>query len=171
MPKFLPHSFVDINQEKKEIPFCSPQLIELMQAVHGKGGVFRFKANGFSMAPFIKDGDVLTIAKPSNSYHIGEVVAFVRPCFKKLVVHRIVGKKKDKFLIKGDNSHEKDGNIPLNNILGKVIRVERNKRDVFAGIGLGRGLIAFFSRCGMFPSIFFLPCQILRVLRLFVKKG
>jgi len=136
-----------------------------MQAVHEKGGLFRFKAKGGSMSPFIKDEDVLTIAKSSDGYNIGEVVAFVRPCRQKLVVHRIIAKKNDQYLIKGDNTMERDGKIPLQNILGKVARVERNGKDAFAGIGPECHFIAWLSCYNLFFMLFFFPRQFLNLIR------
>lgn len=117
------------------------------------------------MSPFIKDGDILTIAKSSDGYNVGEVVAFVRPCFQKLVVHRIVRKKKDKYVIKGDNTYEKDGAIPLQNLLGKVVRVERKGKDAFAGIGIEKCFIACLSCYNLFFVLFFFPRLFLGIFR------
>ena len=91
-------------QAEREIPLYSPHLIELMRAVHEKGGVFRFQARGFSMSPFIKNEDVLTIAPPDSVYETGDVLAFIRPQSQKLAVHRAVARKKDAYFIKGDNN-------------------------------------------------------------------
>jgi hypothetical protein len=70
-------------------------LSELLQAVLDKGMPFRFRAPGFSMSPFIRDGDVITISRLSgDSPGQGTVVAFSQPKTGKLIVHRVVVKKR-----------------------------------------------------------------------------
>ena len=63
---------------------------ELLTAVLARGSLFRFQARGFSMSPFIRDGDVLTLAPAPDRLRIGDVVAFINPCNQQLSVHRLV---------------------------------------------------------------------------------
>ena len=58
------------------------------------------------------------------------------------------------YLIKGDNVDEPDGIIPGKNILGIVVRVERDGRVVRAGIGFDRTLIAYLSRHNYIRKLF-----------------
>lgn len=100
------------------------------------------------MAPFIRDGDVITIAPFQRKIpRVGEVFAFIQPETGKLVVHRSVAKRNAAFLIQGDNVGEQsDGMVPIQNLLGRVIRIERNKVPIYLGLGLERYLIAGLSR-------------------------
>jgi signal peptidase I len=136
-----------------ELRVSGPDLIELLQAVLDKGVPFRFRVKGFSMSPFIKDDDVITVSPLSNDLiHSGDVVAFIRPEMKKLVIHRVVGKQGEYFHIKGDNVPDTDELIPKANILGHVTRVERNGKKIYLGLGPERFLIAFLTRRGfLFP--------------------
>jgi len=110
-----------------EISFNSNSLIELIKAASAKGASLRFTAKGFSMSPFIKNNDIVTISPLANlELSSGRVVAFINPQTKKLVIHRIVGKYNGSYLLKGDAVPEADGLIPRENILGIVNRVERN---------------------------------------------
>lgn len=130
-----------------EFSFSSKALVELIQATLAKGACFRLKANGFSMSPFIRDGDVITISKLSNlNIGLGKVLAFTAPQTGKLVIHRVVGKNNGLYLIKGDNALNIDGLICKENILGYVNRIERNNRDISLGLGWERLIIAFFSK-------------------------
>ena len=79
----------------------------------------------------------------------GDVVAFVRPGTSTLIVHRVVGKSDDSFLIRGDNTGYFDGLIPTANILGYVTKVERNDREAYLGLGPERFLISFLTRRGL----------------------
>lgn len=136
--------YVKANQEVQSLP--SAAFAELMAAVLDKDAPFRFTAPGFSMTPFIRDGDVITIA--SGRLRYGDVVAFVNPCHGKLTVHRIVHISHAGYLIKGDNSPEPDGRAPRSSIIGRVIRVEHSGRQVWLGLGIERIVIAFLSRRG-----------------------
>jgi GNAT superfamily N-acetyltransferase len=123
-------------------------LHELMTAVIEKGASFRFRARGFSMFPFIRDRDVITLAS-LKSVGPGDVVAFRHPHSGKLAVHRILEKKADGFLIKGDNIPEPDGIIPAEDVLAVAVSVERKHRKVGGGIGQTKWLLALLSKRNM----------------------
>jgi signal peptidase I len=118
----------------------------LMEAVLEKGVPFRFTAHGNSMTPFIRDGDVITVAP--GRIRFGDIVAFARPHGGKLTVHRVVGISRDGYLIKGDNLLMPDGCVPRTTLLGRVVGVERRSRRMRLGLGIERVVIAFLSRCG-----------------------
>ena len=127
-----------------------PVLVELLRAVLDRGEPFRFEAPGFSMSPFIQDSDAITVSPLSGAApRLGDVVAFLRPDSGKLIVHRVVGKRGDAFLVRGDNAEEGDGLVPRANILGRVTRVERDGTRVYLGLGPERYLIAFLTRWGL----------------------
>ena len=128
----------------------------LLQTILGKGMPVSFTAKGFSMVPFIKDGDVLTVVPlQGTSPGLGDVVAFFHPGTEKLAIHRVVGEKGHFYCIRGDNSFQADGFIPKTSILGRVKRVERNGKRVYLGLGPERFLIALLTRRGLL-SLFFL---------------
>lgn len=118
----------------------------LLAAVLEKGVPFRFTAAGCSMTPFIRDGDVITVAP--GRIRFGDTVAFVHPRFGKLTVHRVVRISPDGYLIKGDNVLEPDGTVPRTSLLGRVVRVEHRSGHVRLGLGIERAAIAFLSRRG-----------------------
>ena len=84
------------------------------------------------MYPSILDGDIVTISSPGKlPPSVGEVVAFTRPELEKLLIHRIIRKTPDGYLIKGDNNVEPDGIIPEACLLGVVNRVEHHGKRKF----------------------------------------
>ena len=133
--------------QEEELSLSGEAMTGLLQAVLDRRVPFKFKARGFSMSPFIRNGDVVTIS-PLLDYSIGfgKSAAFIHPQTGKLVIHRIVGQNGSRYLIKGDRSTEADGLIPRKNILGAVTRVERGDRKVRIGMGLERYIIVFLSR-------------------------
>ncbi len=122
---------------------------ELMTAVLDKGKPFRFQAAGASMSPFIRGGDVITIVPVQERIHLGEVLAFRQPESDRLAVHRVVGRGRRGFLVKGDNGCHCDGRVTREKIIGRVTRVEHCGREVRIGLGLERILIAGLSRLGL----------------------
>ncbi|MFH0845432.1 MAG: S24/S26 family peptidase [Pseudomonadota bacterium] len=141
-------------KKREELPILGPALIDLLRAVLDKEALFRFRAKGFSMVPFIKDDDVVTVSPLwGGSPGVGDVVAFVSPYSERLVVHRVVGKKGDHYLIKGDSAREPDGLVPRINILGRVRAVERNGKEILLGLGPERVLIARLTRNGLILNL------------------
>lgn len=148
-----------------ELPISNSALIEVIKGVMGKGASFRFKASGWSMSPFIRDGDILTLIPVKSGPSIGDVVAFINPANGKLIVHRLIGKRNGLYTFKGDNLKEIDGTMPYESILGKVSGVERRNKKVHIGLGLERLIIAFMSRVNVLMSISHLVYVIYRSTR------
>lgn len=121
-----------------------------MQAVHEKGRPFRFNAGGYSMAPFIRNGDVICVSSLNScDPGPGDVVAFIHPDTGSPCIHRVLSVRNGRFFIQGDNMPEKpDGMVPREAIFGRVTRVERAGRRISLGLGPERRLIALLSRCG-----------------------
>ena len=155
MSKQPPREYQRPAMRKSGLSLSGKALIELMQAVHAKGLPFRFNAGGHSMAPFIRDGDVICVSPlASRAPGPGDVVAFIHPKTKLLCLHRVLSVHGDRFLIQGDNMPEEpDGMIPLEAILGRVTRVERAGRKVRLGLGPERFLLALLSRRGLLAAI------------------
>ncbi|MFA4992264.1 MAG: S24/S26 family peptidase, partial [Candidatus Omnitrophota bacterium] len=150
----------------EEKNFSSQDYAGLLGAILTRKAEVRFKANGFSMSPFIKDGDIITVSPLNDlSPRVGDIVAFNNEKTCKLAVHRIVARKTGDgvpyFFIKGDNvARGAFEGGPLKNILGRVTRIERRGRRVSAGLGPERRLIAFLSRTRIL-SVLFLPWRFL----------
>lgn len=72
---------------------------------------------GNSMVPIIKKECYLKINLITEKFSIGDIVLLKD---KRIIVHRIIGRKNNLFLIKGDNSSEVDGFYSKEKILGKV---------------------------------------------------
>ena len=152
--------------KESELSLPGPALLELLRATLAKGMPFRFRAKGFSMDPFIRDGDVITVSALSEgSPGLGDVVAFVQKETPKLAVHRVVRIKGSSYLIKGDNTTGADGLIPRSNILGSVKRVERKDKRVFLGLGPERFLIALLTRMGLTIPLVRVAVKLIRPFR------
>jgi hypothetical protein len=142
----MANDYVVVNANAQALPNAG--FTELLVAVLARGAPFRFQASGYSMSPFIRNGDVLTLGATPRRLHLGEVVAFINPCNARLSVHRIVQTGPNGYLLRGDNTPEPDGTVAHSDILGRVIRLERCGRRVRLGLGPERVMIVFLSRCG-----------------------
>lgn len=141
-------------------------LKEFLHAVLARGKPFRFKTRGFSMLPFILDGDVITVSPlDGRPPRVGEVVACCPPATRKLVVHRVSARMSGRYLLRGDNAPESDGVLSAEEVLGLVTRVERDGRAVWLGLGLERLLISFLSRHNLLQPLIYRASQVLRPLK------
>lgn len=109
-------------------------LLELSKDIFRRGKSIRFQARGWSMRPFIRDADFIIVSPIENSsIKTGDVV-FCITTENKVIVHRVIKKyEKDKnnriiMFIKGDASFSSPEKVEMQNVLGKVVAVERNGR-------------------------------------------
>lgn len=136
-------------QPAEELTLSCNNLRQLMEGVFSKNALFKFQAGGNSMHPFVKNFDILTISPyHKDSPQTGDIVAFTGINGDRLIVHRIIGKQKNRYLIKGDNNFSVDGYAARDRIIGKVVRIDRDGRKIRIGIGIERYLIAALSRRG-----------------------
>ena len=138
-----------------ELQLSGKELGELMRIKLQSGLPFRFQARGWSMAPFIRDHDVITLrALAGIKIQVGDIVAFIRPESENLVVHRVIARQGESFLIQGDGAEGmSDGIIPSSNLIGIVTEIERNGRGIWLGLGLERYPIAWLSRAHLIQPI------------------
>jgi len=141
-------------QIPKEQIMPNPQFAVLMEAVLKRGKAFRFQASGSSMNPFIKDGDILTLVNVSQGeIKLGNVLSFIHPYNRKLLVHRVVNSKQKNYLMKPDNSANVDGWVNQQEIIGIVHSVERGESLIQFGLGWEKWLIAHLSRWNILMPI------------------
>lgn len=137
-----------------ELPLSGESLAGLMRAVLDKGKPFRFEARGTSMYPFIRDGDVATVAPlAGEDPKPGDVAAFVQPGTSGVRVHRIVKVDAGRYFLKGDNALDADGVLARDAILGLVVRLERGGRDRPVGPRFRTAAIARLSRTFWFTRL------------------
>jgi len=127
--------------------------LELLRAFAERGAQLRTHVTGSSMRPFIRDGDVVTLAPLDGGVpRVGEVVAAVLPDPERLVVHRVVARRGDGWTIRGDACPRPDGVVGSADVLGRVVRVERGGRVVSRGATSAAALgatVAALSRRGV----------------------
>jgi hypothetical protein len=120
-------------KSQKPIPlFTSDSLLELLCTLLGNGASFRFRANGYSMTPTIRNGDIITVSPLQNMPpRIGEIVAFPHPENQRLTIHRLIDSRSSLALCRGDNRDQEDPPVPLDQIIGVVVAIRRKERERF----------------------------------------
>ena len=116
----------------RELRLDDDAFADLAAQILRQGGSFQFRARGSSMTPFIRDGDLLTIAPVDpTGLRIGDV-AFCRTHRDRVFAHRVVGRTiqaSELFLeTRGDARLASDSPVPAASVLGRAVRLRRGDR-------------------------------------------
>lgn len=102
-------------------------LIPIMNEAFENDKTFSFPINGTSMQPFLKTGDVVTVAKPINLKKY-DIILYLRDNGQ-YVLHRIVKIKNGAFVLLGDHQVCKEYPIYPNQVLAKVISYQKGNKE------------------------------------------
>lgn len=85
---------------------------------------------GDSMLPSFNSKKILKIKVSDTDINVGDIVVYKNLSSPAgMVIHRIVEKENDNYILKGDHNNYFDGKISKNNIMGVVVDVKfRNNR-------------------------------------------
>ncbi len=111
----------------RTITLSRDELHDLAADVLGQGAFLVFAARGGSMLPFIREGDLLTVAPLGHSpLRLGEI-ALYRCHGGALLAHRVIGRAHDPelLLIRGDASWGEVEQVRPEQLLGRVVALER----------------------------------------------
>ncbi|MDI6688092.1 MAG: S24 family peptidase [Desulfobacterales bacterium] len=134
---------------KNPLLLSDSNLLKLSGDLLGKSRTIRFRAKGFSMRPFIQDGDLITVSPLRNSpVKVGDVVLY-KTVDDQAIVHRVIRKTIKNngtvFFIKGDAAFGQSEEVDTKSILGRVTAVERNGRERNLDTKLYRIIGLFFA--------------------------
>ncbi len=138
------------SQHNDELAALSPQhlFIDVSTELLRQGKNVRFRAPGLSMNPAIREGETITVA-PISPFDIkrGDILLYL--VGKKVIAHRVVRITREKsdstshtptqsptlnplliFTLRGDASAICDEPVEAQQVLGKVVSVERHGRNI-----------------------------------------
>ncbi len=138
--------------------FCSAHEFEILcREISGKADYLRFQVKGGSMYPFIRSNDWVDVAlrkgKESN-INKGEIILFKKD--NSLYLHRVLRRAGDGFWVKGDMSFGADGVIPLEDVLARVIAVQRGVRRIDLCSAVNRSIAVLAADSSLFLQYLFL---------------
>jgi signal peptidase len=118
----------------REVSLKYIEFSDISTQILNNGCSFSFKAHGLSMYPFIRNGDIITVQSVDlNALCIGDI-AFYKSDIEKLIAHRIIKKKYQDnrlmLLMRGDSVFKNDGWIYSDQVLGKVVSIQRDKKFI-----------------------------------------
>ena len=109
----------------------------------------RFEADGRSMLPFIRPGDLLCVRRPEpGGPKLGDVVAVRGMPADGLLLHRVVRLRGTMVLLRGDNTTTDNGEFSVSDVIASVCAVERRGRRVWFGAGRWGRAVAWAVRTG-----------------------
>ena len=114
---------------------------DLMTELLRRGAYVRFRAIGASMQPTIEDGELITVAPVApESVKRGDILLYQSE--SGVHAHRVVGRVKgtvpllegdcplDHYLLRGDASISCDAPVQLEQVIGRVVAVQRGGRNL-----------------------------------------
>jgi len=109
-------------------------LSDLASVLSRKQGLIRFRAEGRSMFPFIRHGDLVTVATGGNiRFRIGDMVLY-RKGSNRLALHRIVARRtsglNSVLRVRGDAMKGKPETIMPEDVLGLVVEAQTQGKNV-----------------------------------------
>jgi signal peptidase len=106
---------------------------DLLQSGYG----VRFCPGGFSMYPTIRDGEAVTV-EPINAHKVRRGDILLYRTERRVIAHRVVGvvegtNAKRVFTLRGDSLSSCDAPVNQEQVLGRVVSVERKGRRIKLG--------------------------------------
>lgn len=119
------------NIDSRRLKISGQNFALLIKSLIEKNAAVKFKVTGKSMFPSIMGKDMVTLSSyKDHRPEIGDVIGLCDSQSRQIIIHRIIGKINEHFLIKGDNLIKNDGVFPRNQIIGYVSEIERNKKRI-----------------------------------------
>jgi hypothetical protein len=103
----------------------------------------RFQARGRSMIPTIQDGEILHVSPLNGSIPRIADIVLLRSAGE-LKAHRIIQRRGEFFVTRGDAGFDVDGEVPGDEILGIVVFKESRETGQFVRLDGWRSRLSFF---------------------------
>jgi hypothetical protein len=117
-----------------------------------QGHAMRLRPLGSSMVPFLRAGDIVTIA-PSQKCRLGDIILYRRD--DGTVMHRVVMKFADRIITKGDALRQIDPGVLPQDIYGRAVAYERHgKKQALDSLGSRLLGMAFSLTVARVPGLF-----------------
>jgi len=133
----------------------------IAQEVLGRGRALRFRAKGGSMSPFIRNGDVVEVVPLKGKINLGDIVLYCSS-HGNPVVHRVIQRRKESIITKGDSVPTSDEPVLSRQVLGRVVSVEKNGWRIRLDTPPGRLLNVLLAIISPFSFLTYPPLKLLK---------
>lgn len=126
------------------------ELSEPMRIVLREGGEVSFVTAGVSMLPLLRNRmDTAFLHKPMRKIRRGDVLFYQRDNGK-YVLHRVVGKRKNGYILRGDNQREKEYGIRDDQVLAVLTAIRRDDKLIPMRSAWNRMYVLFLPMIRLF---------------------
>lgn len=133
----------------------------LAETILKQGNCIRFRAEGGSMSPSIRNGDIIEVSPDIDDITSGDIILY-RSKENMPVVHRVIKKNEiGSILTKGDSSLDFDNPVTDEQVLGKVIEVEKRGLNIRHVLGRILRQVQGFSLYGIFAKVILKPKNVI----------
>ena len=109
-----------MNENKKSVAL--EELEPIIREKLNSGGTVQIPITGTSMLPLLVQGRDSVILAPADEVNIGDIIFYKRDDGH-FVLHRIIGKNENGYILCGDNQWVKEYGITDQHIIGVVIEI------------------------------------------------
>jgi hypothetical protein len=114
----------DAAREEAARARVSAAKCELVAEVARDFGEVRMRVMGLSMFPCLLPGDIVTVERRAiEEFRPGEIAKYLRD--GRLMVHRVIEMRDGKLITRGDVAMENDPPVGAEEVVGKVVSVDR----------------------------------------------
>ena len=122
-----------VRRSNSKHPPPSSSALEMVLDEWGRGRKQHFiPIAGRSMLPLIQDGDQVLVAHGCTDVRRGDVIVYRQ--HDRLIAHRVlrfhISQSGPIFITKGDNSRSIDPPVMGNEVIGRVLSIERGRRSI-----------------------------------------
>jgi len=122
----------------------------LNEEILKRGNYLRFRVRGESMSPFLRDGQVVIVKRfDPSEVRAGDII-FCRCPPSRIVIHRLIKKTSENgrtvFITKADASFHFDLPVYPENILGKIVTIEKGGRYIKLDAPLAKLRAAYYVK-------------------------
>ena len=138
----------------------------------GRLSGIQVQCRGYSMAPFIRDGEtvILKSLDPGRTIQPGNIVAAVSRARGSVMIHRVIRCTQKRVQTRGDNLPVPDGWFFRDDLVGVVSSVNKKQFKTLLNSSLFNRMVAVLSRNGMLQTVLLPTLRSARRLKKFIRR-
>ena len=121
---------------------------------YDKNNMLTVRVKGRSMQPFLSDGELLIVSSTdAEDIAVGDIILYSDK--GKYVCHRVFRKRGNSFVTKGDAGLKPDAPIVSEELIGKVVAIQKRRGIIRLDNLRGRLMNRFISRFSLITALLY----------------
>ena len=154
-------------EETETLNLKREDFTSIAQGVLSRGRILRFRAEGGSMSPFIRNGDVVEVVRLKGKINFGDIILY-HSSYGNPIIHRVIQRGKESIITKGDSVPNPDQSILSKQVLGRVVAVEKNGWFIRLDKPVGKLLNILLATISPFSSLIYPSLKLIKPLSFLV---